>query len=112
MQEGMRILSGTWQTVCRKDLENRKRIAKEQDDEETFNKICAIIQREQQQNFWRKLNYVTGKKKSRSATSIQVECQEGSIMERTTQETVEQTIFSEIHKKRYTLAGEAPICNG
>jgi hypothetical protein len=112
MQEGMRILSGTWQTVCRKDLENRKRIAKEQDDEEAFNKICAIIQREQQQNFWRKLNYVTGKKKSCSATSIQVECQEGSIMERTTQETVEQTIFSEIHKKRYTLAGEAPICNG
>jgi hypothetical protein len=49
MQEGMRILSGTWQTVCRNDLENRKRIAKEQDDDEAFNKICAIIQREQQQ---------------------------------------------------------------
>jgi hypothetical protein len=96
----------------RKHLENRKRIVKEQDDEEAFNKICAIIQREQQQNFWQKLNYVTGKKKSRSATSIQVECQEGSIMERMTQETVEQTIFSEIHKKRYMLAGEAPICNG
>ncbi len=32
-------------------------------------------------------------------------------MERTTQETVEQTIFSDVHKKRYTLAGEAPICN-
>jgi hypothetical protein len=25
---------------------------------------------------------------------------------------VEQTIFSEIHNKRYTMAGEAPICNG
>jgi hypothetical protein len=33
-------------------------------------------------------------------------------MERTTQDAVEQTIFSEIHEKRYTLAGEAPICNG
>ena len=33
-------------------------------------------------------------------------------MERMTQETVKQTIFSKIHKKRYTLAGEAPICNG
>ena len=33
-------------------------------------------------------------------------------MEHTTQETVERTIFSEIHEKRYTLAGEAPICNG
>ena len=33
-------------------------------------------------------------------------------MERTTQETVKQGIFSEVHNKRYTLAGEAPICNG
>jgi hypothetical protein len=33
-------------------------------------------------------------------------------MEHTTQETVKQTIFSLIHEKRYTLAGEAPICNG
>ena len=46
-----------------------------------------------------------------SATSIQVEGQGGGIMEHTTQETVERTIFSEIHEKRYTLAGEAPICN-
>ena len=33
-------------------------------------------------------------------------------MERNTQDTVEQLIFSEVHKKRYTLAGEAPICTG
>jgi hypothetical protein len=33
-------------------------------------------------------------------------------MGRTTQETVEQGIFSEVHNKRYTLAGEAPICSG
>jgi hypothetical protein len=33
-------------------------------------------------------------------------------MERSTQDTVKQLIFSEVHKKRYTLAGEAPICNG
>jgi hypothetical protein len=32
-------------------------------------------------------------------------------MERTTQETVEQGIFSEVHNKRYKLAGEASICN-
>jgi hypothetical protein len=35
----------------------------------------------------------------------------GSIMEHTTQESVERIIFSEVHKKRYTLAGEAPIFN-
>ncbi len=33
-------------------------------------------------------------------------------MERTTKDTVENTIFSKIHEKRYTMAGEAPICNG
>ena len=33
-------------------------------------------------------------------------------MERNTQDTVEQSIFCEVHEKRYTLAGEAPLCNG
>jgi hypothetical protein len=33
-------------------------------------------------------------------------------LERTTQDSVEQTIFNKIHKKRFTQAGEAPICNG
>ncbi len=54
-------------------LENRKRIALEQENEEAFQIISAIIQREQQQFFWQKLNYVTGKKKTHSTTSIQVE---------------------------------------
>jgi hypothetical protein len=33
-------------------------------------------------------------------------------MKRNTQDTVKQSIFSEIHEKCYTLAGEAPICIG
>jgi hypothetical protein len=33
-------------------------------------------------------------------------------MERNTQDTIKQSIFSEVHEKRYTLAGKAPICNG
>jgi hypothetical protein len=33
-------------------------------------------------------------------------------MEHRTQDMVEQSIFSEVHNKQYTLAGEAPICNG
>jgi hypothetical protein len=84
----------------------------EEEDKEAFNKICAIIQQEQQCDFWRKLNYVMGKKNARSAMSIQVENCEGAIMEHTTQDKVEQMILLEIHEKRYTLAGEASICNG
>ncbi len=88
----------------RKHLENQKKIAQEQKDEEAFNKISA--------DFWCKLNYVTGKKRTRSATTIQVEERGRAIMEQNTQDTVEQSIFSEVHEKQYTLAGEAPICNG
>jgi hypothetical protein len=87
-------------------------IAQEQDDEEAFNKISAIFQWEHQQNFWRKLNYMTGKKRMRSATTIQVEGNSGAIMERNMQDTIKQSIFREVHEKQYTLAGEAPICNG
>ena len=47
-----------------------------------------------------------------SATTKQVKEQGGAIMERTTQDTVERTIFSKVHEKQFTLAGEAPICNG
>ncbi len=48
----------------------------------------------------------------RSATTIQVEGKSGAILERNTQDTVKQSIFREVHEKQYTLAGEAPICNG
>jgi hypothetical protein len=33
-------------------------------------------------------------------------------MELNTQEPVEDTIFSKVHGTRYTLAKEAPVCNG
>jgi hypothetical protein len=33
-------------------------------------------------------------------------------MEQKTQDAVKHSIFSEVHDKQYTLAGEAPICNG
>jgi hypothetical protein len=96
----------------RNHLEDQKKIAQEHKDKEAFIKICAIIQQEHQREFWWKLNYVTGKKRTQSATTIQVKAEGGAIMERNTQDTVDQSIFREVHEKRYTLAGEAPICNG
>ncbi len=72
----------------RKHLENRKKVAQEEADKEAFNKICAIIQQEQQWDFWRKLNYITGTKRMHSATSIQVKAQGGAIMERNMKDTV------------------------
>ncbi len=87
-------------------------MAKENNDNEAFASISAIIQRDHQRDFWRRLNFVTGKKRTQSAMTIQVEGHGGAIMEQTTQETVEQGIFSKVHNKQYMLAGEAPICNG
>ncbi len=87
-------------------------MAQESEDEDAIQKISAIIQREQQRNFWRCLNYCTGKKKTQSATTIQAEETGAAIVEHTTRKPVEQTIFSKIHNKRYTMAGAAPICNG
>jgi hypothetical protein len=46
----------------RKHLEERKRVAKDNGNKEAFTSISAIIQREHQQDFWRRLNCVTGKK--------------------------------------------------
>jgi hypothetical protein len=96
----------------RKHLETRKKAAQDVADDKAFQKNCAIIQQEQQPDFWQGLNYVMGKKRTCSATTIQVKAEGGAILERTSQDAVENTIFSEIHEKRYTLSGEAPICNG
>jgi hypothetical protein len=95
-----------------KHLEQQKQIAQEEEDKEAFNKLSAIVQQEHQGDFWQKLNYVTGKKKTHSTTTIQVKEQGGAIMECTMQDAVERTIFSKVHEKQYTLTGEAPIYNG
>jgi hypothetical protein len=88
------------------------RLAQERGDKEAFKKIGAIIQKERQQSFWRQLNYITGKKRTRSAMSVQVEDQSGLVLVSTTKDTVEVAIFREVHDKRYTMAKEAPICRG
>jgi hypothetical protein len=107
----MSLLPGTWQEVLSDTSEQLPQIAQEQEDQEAIKKIGVIIQQEQQHNFWRKLNNITGKKKTRSATTIQAGGQGGAIVEHSTQDKVKQVIFSEIHNKLYTMAGEAPICN-
>jgi hypothetical protein len=75
-------------------------------------KIPTIIQQEKQRLFWRWLNYVTGKKRTRSATFIQVPKPSGLVMELSTQEPAENAIFSKVHGTCYTLAKEAPVCRG
>ncbi len=87
-------------------------LAQERNDEEAFKRIGAVIQRKRQHSFWRWLNYVTGKKRTRSAMTVQVEEQLGLVSESTTKDAVEDAIFTEVHDKKYMLVKEVPICSG
>jgi hypothetical protein len=44
--------------------------------------------------------------------SVQVEEWSGLVSESTTKDAVKDAIFAEVHDKQYTLAREAPMCNG
>jgi hypothetical protein len=58
------------------------------------------------------LNYVTGKKRTRSVTSVQITRESGIVAELDAQEPVEEAIFAEVHGSRYILAQGAPIGRG
>jgi len=93
-------------------LERRAQAARDRDEEEVAKKIEAIIKREKERAWWRRLTFVTGKKKSRSVTSVQVDEGNGIVSEKTTQYEVEQAIFKAVHGERYQMAEESPICQG
>ena len=43
---------------------------------------------------------------------VQVETEDGQVTEVTDREGMEQTIWDNIHRKRFFLAEQAPICSG
>jgi hypothetical protein len=88
--------------------------ARESEDDDREKEIQAIIQREKDRSFWRRLNYIMGKLHSSSIRRVLVENkdQEGTLTENTTQESVQQAIFDNIHQNRFFLAEAAPICTG
>ena len=87
--------------------------ARDKEDSEREREILAIIQREKDRSFWRRLNYVMGKARSGSVRKVLVEDEDsGTLTEHVTQESVQQAIFENIHRKRFFLAEAAPACNG
>jgi hypothetical protein len=103
-------LKRTGWMVRRKFLRERTQLATKRDDLVTATKILAIIQREKDRRFWGGLHFAMGKKRGRSVSMVQVEQQDGTIVEHTSQQAVEETIFNEIHRKRFFSAEDAPIC--
>ena len=97
----------------RKHLRDRLSKARASQDEEAEKRILAIISREKQRAYWRRLNYAVKKPKGRSARVVTTEeLGEGEITEHAGQSAVEQAIWNGIHRQRFYLAEQAPICKG
>jgi uncharacterized protein (UPF0332 family) len=88
-------------------------VAQREGRHEAAKTILTIIKREQDRDCWRRLNYTCGKTKGGSPTSVQVSAGgDDQYTEYTTQESVHEAIWSNIHYKQFYLAEEAPICQG
>ncbi len=87
--------------------------ARDREDSEWEREILVIIQRERYRSFWRRLNFVMGKARSGSVQKVLIEDEDiGTLTEHATQESVQQAIFDNIHRKRFYLAEAVPACNG
>jgi len=98
----------------KKHLLKRVKVARHEGRDKAATKILAIIQREHDKTFWRKINYSCGKVKEGSPTSVQVprNGSEDQVDEHTNQATVHEAIWVNIHYKRLYFTEEAPICQG
>jgi uncharacterized protein (UPF0332 family) len=104
--------NGAW--YQKKNLLKRVEVAREDGRGEAANKILAIIKREQERSFWRRINYTCGKVKGKSPISIHVprNGRDDHINEYSTQATVHEAIWANIYYKQLYLTEEAPICQG
>ena len=99
-----------WRKHLYKCLQN----AKDAEDDLKEKEVLAIIQREKDRSFWRRINYVMGKPHGGSVRRVLTEDgdEEGTLSEHLTEESVTEAIFTNIHRKRFFLAEAAPICSG
>jgi hypothetical protein len=100
------------QSYRRRHLQQRLSAAKEKEDEEAKKQILAIIQREKDRSFWRHINYVLGKRSSGPCFKVQVPQEDGGVVEHTSQDNLQNATWMNIHRKRFYLADEAPLCSG
>ena len=81
--------------------------AQDKEDEEAEKQIAA-----RERVKWRRLNYVLGKHHTGACLKVQMEQNDGSTLEYTSQEDVQNAIRQNIHMQQFYLAEEAPICLG
>ena len=93
-------------------LKNRPKVAKDKGVEEAETGILAIISVENQQVYWRKLNYGMRKLFGRSVRVVSNIRDTGSVEEYEGQEKMEEAIWSSIHDKQFYLPEQSPNCKG
>jgi hypothetical protein len=98
------------QPYRRRHLRNRAEIARKNGNEDGARQILNMIVRERQREHWCHMRHSMGQQTGRSVQSVQVEQEGGEIVEYNTQEDIEEAIWSNIHRRRFYLAEEAPIC--
>ena len=96
----------------RRHLVNCADAAQERGDETTANQILDIIKNEKLRLQWRRLKHAMQQQQGRSVQAVQVEQDNGEIVEHSDQEGIHQAIWDNIHRRRFYLAEEAPICQG
>jgi hypothetical protein len=94
----------------RKHLYSCLEVAKEKEDEEAARQILAIIQREKNKRFWRRMTYALGKPWGGACFRVQVKQGDRTTREYTSQEELQEAIWDNIHRKRFHLAELAPLC--
>jgi len=97
----------------RQHLTNCLEAAQDRADKTAEQNILAIIKQEKDKAFWCRLYYALGKHiHGQTVRAVQVEDGAGGVLDFNTEEAVQEAIFNEVHRKRYNLAEEAPICQG
>ena len=96
----------------KKHLQYRLSVARQKKNKKAEQQILEIIRRERERAFWRRLNYSMSKKRGRGVSSVQVKQADDTTYEATGQKEVDDTIWNEIHGKRFYIAEQVPFCQG
>ena len=96
----------------RRHLLHRAEVAREEGNEVGAKEILAMIARERQRDFWKSMKGAMQRQSGRSVQAVQVEQDDGEVLEHTNQAEIEEAIWTNIHRRRFFLAEEAPICQG
>ena len=92
-------------------MHKRLQAARDREDDEAERKILQIIQREKDKQLWRRLKYALGKVSGGAVNEVHIQ-HEGQTLAIKSRDKLHQAIWDEVHRKRFHLAEEAPICQG